>query len=391
MASSTDQTASAAIQLAAATSPAGAALAAATALLPTSMRQVRVHIANQRQVVTNLKAQEVSAQTLVQLQQIKAAKAREASKLAALVLSAKKKQARADAKQAGILAGAVRIDDAIAKRALVGVLAEQRSVLAQMHALSGKPAAQTQLRILQARNSYLVSRAKLLAKGQDIETAAVISPSGIYRVQRIALILPAKMAMPSVGTAGVVTRLIAMNLARKAGEAPMSYRNRLRAYLKRALARLAILHAARVLAVNHAADPATLAPSSADVQQAVSDTITQDSSALESEAASGGETADPAAEVMAPAARAAADQIAAAEEDTTPAPAGVPTDAQVDATVAAATGAESDLVSAPADASDHLAAAAVAASTPFYEKPVVVIGVVAAAGLALWLSKKGAS
>ena len=157
------------------------------------------------------------------------------------------------------------------------------------------------------------------------------------------------------------------------------------------MARLAILHAARVLAVNHAADPATLAPSSADVQQAVSDTITQDSSALESEAASGGETADPAAEVMAPAALAAADQIAAAEEDTTPAPAGVPTDAQVDATVAAATGAESDLVSAPADASDHLAAAAVAASTPFYEKPVVVIGVVAAAGLALWLSKKGAS
>jgi hypothetical protein len=188
-----------------------------------------------------------------------------------------------------VSAGVAKVE----KSKLIQKIRELRAKIAQkqgaLQAAGGAQPTATILRIqinrLQTELQSAERRLALINRGVIRRRPQQIPPSGV-RVPRPRIPQPSPDVAPSPLSVQQALASLISSLPKKVGESAEAYRNRLEAYLQRVIARLISLLAA-------GQDEASA------LQDATTQTLTEDSSALEAEAASGGVAADAAAESVA--------------------------------------------------------------------------------------------
>ena len=188
-----------------------------------------------------------------------------------------------------VSAGVAKVE----KSKLIQKIRDLRAKIAQkqgaLNAANGSQPASTILRVqlnrLQTELQAAERRLDLLNKGVVRRQPRQIPPSGV-RVPRPRIPQPSPDVAPSPLSVQQALASLITSLPKKVGESAEAYRNRLEAYLQRVIARLISLLAA-------GQDEASA------LQAATTQTLTEDSTALEAEATSGGVAADAAAESVA--------------------------------------------------------------------------------------------
>jgi hypothetical protein len=340
---------------------------AAARLLPRSKRMMAERLADQRDVVLGLRLRWAAAATPVE----KAALSR---KLGAELIKLRR---LTDATKLSALdtPGVMRITPFAAQALITAIIGEIRQVEAALagNGIKAFPLRRTRL---QVRRRFLRKRLRLLRTGFDIERPVRLAPH-LIKIPRVALVLPEDYELPTAAETATLTRLVGLALVRRPGEPQKQFRDRLRAYVQRALVRFVLFR--RRLKAEQA------------IPAAIEETVRVDAPALEAEVTAGGIAADPVAEQMEPVTMETADTIATVAIDLQPpVPAETikePTAAEVDQAVVQASVVADDLANAPVEPADQAAALLLDDSPPepeqpFYLKRPFLVG--AAVGVGLW-------
>lgn len=145
---------------------------------------------------------------------------------------------------------------------------------------------QLKYQLLVTERVHLQRRMTLLRQGRDYVLPRRLAPHQI-RVARKMLRLPSVLPTPTVDETAALVGLLASRIQRRPEDTDATFRERLVAYLRRALVRWSNRKAART-------------PDDEAVVGAVAETLTEDQEALEAEAQAGGAAADPVSDVFGP-------------------------------------------------------------------------------------------